>query len=75
MKPNIDRIRLKGAEEIIKDGNADQGLLENIDIRVVDYYHTFGAFIDRNYNKRIGIRKSSTHSKDNFGYYLMDPTV
>ena len=75
MLPNIDKIKLKGAEAIIREGNVDEGLLDKIEIRVIDYYHTFGAFIDRGKNRQLGIQKSDAHSKENFGYYLMNPGV
>lgn len=75
MEPNVERIKLKGAEAMVKEGQLDEELLKKIQVRVVDYYHTFGAFIDRDKNRRLGIEKSDLHSRENFGYYLMDPDV
>ena len=49
MEPIIEKIKFKGAL-IGALGNEDElkeELLNCVEVRVVDYYHTFGAFIDR----------------------------
>lgn len=57
----------QGNEEEFKEE-----LLKNVEVRVVDYYHTFGASIDREENRQLDIRKVEQFSNDNFGYYQVD---
>jgi len=71
MEPMIEKLKLKGAsigvqenEEVLKEE-----LMKNVEVRVVDYYHTFGAFIDRKKNKSLDIKKVEEYSNDNYGYY------
>lgn len=74
MDPMIDKLKLKGAIAGAQ-GNEEEfqeELLKNVEVRVVDYYHTFGAFIDRKKNKRLDIRKVDQYSNDNYGYYQAD---
>jgi hypothetical protein len=48
-----------------------------INIKVVDYFHTFGAFIDRSKNEKLNIRKHDmrefAQDIDNYDHYLIHP--
>ena len=54
MESIISKLKLKGAYKgghTLEDEEAfKEELLNSIDVRVVDYYHTFGALIDREQN-------------------------
>lgn len=76
MEPQIKKLRVRNL--VIKDEIDVAGLnVDNIDIRIVDYHHTLGSFIDRDMNKRLGLQRSdkTSSSHRNFDHYVIDPEL
>lgn len=76
MDPHIQSLKVKniadeGNSKVLKASTA--AICDDIEIRVIDYFHTFGAFIDRDYHSKLGMRRSLEQSRDNFGHYVLDP--
>lgn len=49
---------------------------DEIEINVIDYFHTFGAFIDRKKNEEFKLKKAQVNNigSDNYEHYIMSPS-
>ena len=62
MDPHIQHLKVKNVTDGKDKKDLRETIIDDIEIRVVDYFHTFGAFIDRDTNRRLGVRRSHVQS-------------
>lgn len=81
MDPQISTLKVRNliCRDLIHKEEADLANLnvDQISIRVVDYFHTLGSFIDRDMNRRLGLQKAihTSSSHRNLDHYVIDPEL